>query len=246
MKAFVAVALVLLTGGCGSSGPDPAPAASSAKPLCAGAAVTDVIVPTPAGARLTGYVIGTGGTGIVLAAQARSDACSWLTQAKALAARGYRVLAVNYSGEGGSTYVAGSMAPSGDVAAGAAYLRGAGATRIVLIGASRGGTAALVAAARDPALATAVISLSAPGYYDGENALDAAPNLRLPVLYAAATGDGTFADTAKGLHDATPDSRRRLVTVSGVAHGQALLDAADGTPLKVAVSEFLAAHAPPV
>ncbi|GAA3454778.1 hypothetical protein [Dactylosporangium matsuzakiense] len=110
-----------------------------------------------------------------------------------------------------------------------------------LIGASRGATATLVAAAAlDPAPA-AVVSLSAPADYAGEDARRAVSGLRAPVLYVAATSDWEFGATARALYDATPAPGRRLVVVAGVQHGSDLLtEAAEGTADAVrAVDDFL-------
>jgi pimeloyl-ACP methyl ester carboxylesterase len=195
--------------------------------------------------RLSGYLLGAGSTALVLAAQAGADGCSWLSYAKQQAAKGYRVLAFDFNGEGRSQRPGGGP-NSADVAAAATFARERGATRIVLVGASRGGTAVLVAAARLDPPAAAVISLSAPDTYHGESALDAVPKLAMPVLYLAATGDAGFADAAKALHAATPAARRQIILVPGRLHGEAfvLISAEGADEASAAIDAFLAAHAP--
>ena len=206
---------------------------------------------TAAGAYLTGYLLGTGETALVLAAQASADSCSWLSFAKQQAAKGYRVLAFDFAGEGRSRRAPDtantSSTNSGDVEAAAKYAREHGASRVVLLGASRGGTAVLVAAGRLTPPATAVISLSAPGSYEGESALDAVPRLTVPVLYLAARGDTNFATAARSLYDATPGTARQLVITPGGLHGHGfLVIAAEGASEgSAAIDAFLAAHAPP-
>ena len=225
-----------------------APSESVTLPTCGDTAQTRSAVSyrNETGATLTGYVLGTGATGVVLAAQAGDDACSWLAYARKLAERGYRVLAGNFVGEGGSTYITGGK-PSGDVAAAARYLRSAGVANLVLIGASRGGTAAIVAGGLLTPPVAGVISLSSPEAYAGESALGAAPKLMVPVLYVVAADDAPFNTAAESLYKATGEQRRKLVTVPGGFHGEGLLlSGATGTAeTTAAVDEFLAAYAPP-
>jgi dienelactone hydrolase len=214
-----------------------------ADPTLAGRAVT---YPNAAGATLTGYVLGTGRTGLVLAAQVGGTACSWLPYARTLAGRGYRVLAGNFSGEAGSTVKAGSR-PSGDVAAGATYLRERGVTAVVLVGASRGGTAALVAAATLTPPVAGVLSLSGPAAYARESALTAVPTLTVPVLYVVAEGDSAFAGDARDLYAATPGTKRKLVVVPGSAHGYefVLVEGAGSAEANAAIDGFLSTYAQP-
>ncbi|MDG6105205.1 alpha/beta fold hydrolase [Dactylosporangium aurantiacum] len=198
------------------------------------------------GAFLTGLLLGTGRTVLVLAPQASADACSWLSWARQEAAAGYRVLALDFAGEGRSQRRE-SGTPSADVLSAVAYARTLGVERVVLIGASRGGTAALVAAAAATPPVTAVISLSAPDSYAGEDAAAAVPRLTVPVLYVAATGDTSFAADAQAMYDATTDKRRGITLVPGRLHGTALLTiTGEGAPEAAkAVTGFLATHAAP-
>ncbi|MFD0597814.1 alpha/beta fold hydrolase [Catellatospora coxensis] len=144
--ALLAAAAAVALAGC--SGGDPAPAPSPTG-LNAGAACE-----LPPGARQTrfgehgadlgGVLLGSGRTGIVLAHQNGGDVCQWAPYASELAAQGYRVLAFDFGGFGVST--AGDADNPQQVTAAAAALRADGATGIVLIGASMGGTAVLAAA----------------------------------------------------------------------------------------------------
>jgi pimeloyl-ACP methyl ester carboxylesterase len=197
------------------------------------------------GVHLAGYLLGTGPTTLVLAPQASADACSWLAWARQQAAAGYRVLAFDFNGEGRSRR-GDTSKNSGDVEAAARFARERGATGVVLVGASRGGTAVLVAASRLDPPATAVLSLSGVDEYAGESAIQAVPRLTAPVLFLAATGDGSFPTMAKAMYDATPGDRRSLVVVPGQVHGTALLtiNAIGTDEAGRAVSAFLTANAP--
>ncbi|MET7403696.1 alpha/beta fold hydrolase [Dactylosporangium sp. NPDC005572] len=249
------VAALLVLTGCGSSpspssAPTPSAPAAEPAPSPTPGRCTDPELDTrqvtfadAQGVYLTGYVLGTGRTALVLAPQASANACSWLSWAKQQAAAGYRVLAFDFNGEGRSRRGPGSTMP-GDVTAAAAFARAQGATAVVLIGASRGGTAVLAAA---PAVnPTAVVSLSAPSSYSGMDALAAVPKLTAPVLYLAATGDSGFAEDARALHAATPGDRRTLQLVPGALHGTAFLTiTAEGAPEAItALTAFLKANAP--
>ncbi|GAA0950333.1 alpha/beta hydrolase [Virgisporangium aurantiacum] len=197
------------------------------------------------GARLVGYVLGTGNAAIVLVPQRRMDSCSFTTYAKILAGRGYRVLAFDFAGEGGSTS-AGDATNSGDVVAAIAYLRQAGAGRIALIGTSRGGTAALIAASVVKPPVAGVISVSSSRVFQSEDAEAAVKTLAAPVLYIAAQDDRGAADAVRQLHDATPGNVRNLLVVSGSRHGIAFFSGTDEASVEVnsAIDTFLTRYAP--
>jgi hypothetical protein len=109
---------------------------------------------------------------------------------------------------------------------GRVYLRGKGAKKLLLMGASKGGTAVLTAAPELQPQRDAVVSLSAPTLYSGMNALGAVPKLTAPVLYMAAEYDEYFGDDAKTLNRAsTKAAEHKLIYVKGAGeHGVALLD----------------------
>ncbi|MGW2744912.1 alpha/beta hydrolase [Streptomyces sp. NPDC001450] len=157
-----------------------------------------------------GYLTGKGATGVVLSHMANSDVCSWVPQADELAGEGYRVLAVQSIGD-----------EVAEITAAARLLAGKGVTRVILMGASKGGTASVVAAPKitEPPVA-AVINLSGPSLYQGMDAEAAAAHLTVPVLYVAAKQDSGFARevTAQDKKSGkSPDARLHLV--DGNAHG---------------------------
>ena len=98
------------------------------------------------GVRLEGAVLGRGTTGVVFAHQLAGDRCQWLPFARELTAKGYRALVFDMRGYGSSSGLDGTY-PDRDVTAAAKELRRrGGATKIVLVGASMGGTGVVVAA----------------------------------------------------------------------------------------------------
>jgi pimeloyl-ACP methyl ester carboxylesterase len=176
------------------------------------------------GARLLGVALGNGPVGVVLSHQLGSDFCEWLPYARALSREGYRVLAFSFRGYGSSD--AGKASPARldrDVIAAAGELRRLGARRVVIVGASMGGTASLVAA---PALRPApklVVSLSGPSYFGGLDASKTVPRFRGPVLFAAGADDDGFPSDARALYKASPSKEKRLLIMGGGDHGSALI-----------------------
>nr|BFE57452.1 hypothetical protein GCM10020063_019780 [Dactylosporangium thailandense] len=256
MRTVTLLSCLLLLAACAAPAPAPAEPAVSAKPgppsptprWCGEPQLDDrqVALPGEHGTYLAGYLLGAGDVTLVVVPQASATACSWLAWAKDKAAAGYRVLAFDFSGEGRSGRADTGHA-SDDVTAAVAFARTGATGPVVIVGASRGATAALVAAARLDPPPAAVISLSGPGDYAGESALDAVPRLTAPVLYLAAAADGRFTADARAMYDATPGERRTLTVVPGRLHGTALLTiAAEGaTEAAKAVDDFLRATAPP-
>jgi pimeloyl-ACP methyl ester carboxylesterase len=181
------------------------------------------------GASIDALLLGSGTTGVVLANQSDDDLCTWkFTYAGHLTDLGYRVGVFNYSGQPADT----------DVIAVAGALRQRGATRVFLIGASMGGTAALGAASRtDPSVA-GVISISGPRSWDGVNALAAVPDVKVPVLFIAAEYDEPFAGDARALYQDCGARDKKLSIEPGGAHGTGLLT----DHVSTLIDTFLKAH----
>jgi pimeloyl-ACP methyl ester carboxylesterase len=202
----------------GSAAPHPAGT------RCAGELVagTQVRFPTAGGTSVAGVVLGTGRTAVLLFHQTRSDVCQLAWYGNDLVKAGYQVLLVDFTGDGASDR--GSATPADDVVAAAAFMHGRGVSRVVLVGASKGANAVVGAAPRVTPPVLAVVSLSPPVRFAGVDALAAAAGIRVPILYAAARGDGQFPADAQQLHDATPAGpSRTLVLVDGTFHGVSLL-----------------------
>ena len=85
-----------------------------------------------------------GHEGVVLAHGAAFSKESWRSLAEQLAAKGFRVLAIDFRGWGKSTGGAAKDALFEDVLAAVRYLRRGGAARVSVVGASMGGGAAAI------------------------------------------------------------------------------------------------------
>jgi len=179
-------------------------------------------------------VLGSGPTGVVLSNQSDQSLCGWLGFGRKLVARGFRVLLYDYGA---------AVDPAADVALAAAELRSLGATRVLLVGASEGAKASLVAASRLEPPAAGVVSLSAERTLRGTDVLPAASRLRVPVLFIAARGDGFVGDATDQLYKAATKSlSRRLEVVPGAAHGTDLLNGAGGGRVQRTIVDFLSRH----
>lgn len=250
-SAAVAVTAALLSvAACGS--PTPArpaagsgsrPAGSSSTPagpspatLAGGCGIPGRDRPRP----LVGYaaappalLLGSGTRGVVLSNQSNYEMCRWFPFARTLADRGYLVLLYNY--------------PSGDavadVRAAAATIRSAGARQVVLVGASKGAKASLLAAAALSPPVQGVVSLSAEESLQGRDVVAATAGLRVPLLVVTATNDPYGSNlVAPRLIAAAKSLDKRLIAVPGGDHGEDLLTGAAAGTVAPAVTSFLSGH----
>jgi pimeloyl-ACP methyl ester carboxylesterase len=213
----LALGLMVASAGCGGSDGEEArpetsqPATTTTAAPCGAEDVEAVTLTTEDGIELDAALVGEGEVGVVLGHQFGSDFCSWVPFAKQLARRHMRALAINFA----------SSSIDDDMVAGSEELRRRGADRIVLVGASMGGTAALVAAGQVDA--DGVAALSAPREFGGLDALPAVRGLELPALFLVGGQDASFARDARRLHEATGSSDKALVVTNGAEHGTDLL-----------------------
>jgi pimeloyl-ACP methyl ester carboxylesterase len=234
-RLCAASAAALLLAGCGG-GKGGGQAADSSPPedfgclTAAQAKSGSVSYDDTDGNPVDAWFAGKGGTAVLLMHQADGDMCQWVPQAGELVKDGYRVLVVDSNG---------SEVP--EVVAGVAFLRAKGARRVLLMGASKGGTAVLEGAASVEPPVDAVVSLSAPEAYGTMDAISAVPRLTVPVLYMAAADDTQFADAAKALSKATKKAaENRLDIVDGPQHGVGMLTSESN---QATVTDFLAKYA---
>lgn len=150
----------------------------------------------PSGQRLTLSTVGSGPTVALLLHQTdRVASCGWWPYANRMADAGIRAVLLDFCGYGTSTcdpQQAWSTSYPDQVTLAATHLRAAGATRLVLVGASFGGTVASVSAAQ--AKADAVVNLSGFGF----GTMDTAPAvaaLTIPVMGVGSHSEET--DSAK-------------------------------------------------
>jgi len=232
LRSCQALLLVALAAACsGSSGSSThAHRAAAALDGCVRGGPSTAIVEVRAGAeRFPAAVLGRGPTGVVLANESDLGLCAWLPFAQTLSRQGVRVLLFDYQSE----------PPQLEAAAAARWLRSAGATRVVLGGASEGAKAAIIASAHDPGLADAVVALSPERDLGSTDVLPSARRLRVPALFAVARQDPYSASDTPALARAAPAARTQLVQVPGADHGVALLHGPPAATVGAAVFTFL-------
>lgn len=186
---------------------------------------------------------GGGDRGVVLAHGGRFDRGSWEPQARALAAAGFRVLAFDFRGYGESRGPGDKDPLSAplhlDVLAAVREMRSRGASRVAVLGASMGGTAA----------SRAAIESASPGF-------DRLVLLACPVggdpsklggrkLFLIARDDPAASGAPRlvGIRmqfEQVPEPKR-LVVLEGSAHAQFLFQSAEGPRAMEEILGFLSA-----
>src|SRR6267143_366781 len=199
-----------------------------------------VSFPTADGGVVSADLYGAGERGVVLAHGGRFKKGSWEKQAQALAAAGFRVLAIDFRGYGQSRGPGDSDPMSAplhlDVLAAVRYLRKSGAKKVSVVGASMGG-----GAAGDASI------LSEPGEIDRLVFLGAAPNGPAEKLKAAslfivarddASEDGLRLPGIRAQYEKDPQPKE-LIIVDGSAHAQILFQTYQGEKIMREILRFL-------
>ena len=139
-------------------------------------------------------------------------------------------------------------------AGGIAALRGRGVTRVALVGASMGGSAALIAATRVQPPVNAVVELSGEADLTSQlgiplNAGAAVAQLAVPAMFMVANYDAyTTVEETRAMHQAAKTADKRLEVLPSKfdgMHGWGMLtDVSSGGVSSAAttVAEFVAAH----
>lgn len=214
--------------------------------LATAAAQQTVSFPTSDGAQIYADLYGRGSRAVVLAHGGRFGKESWAPQARALAAAGFWVLALDFRGYGrsiGPGYTDPLGAPLYlDVLAAVGYLKVHGAASVSVIGASMGG-----AAAGDASIA------SQPGEIEAVVMLGSSPNrpaeaLKSRTLFLVARDDASGAGPRlpriQAQFDKAPGPKR-LVVLEGSAHAQALFQTGQADRVMYEIIEFLASPSSP-
>jgi pimeloyl-ACP methyl ester carboxylesterase len=195
---------------------------------------------TDDGVTLSGNLYGTGRRGVVLAHMYPADQTSWSAMAEELAQQGYLVLTFDFRGYGDSGGDKDIAEIDKDVTAAFFFMRTVGASEVMLIGASMGGTASLMAAVDLQTISSlrlaGVITLSSPVAFEGLSASDAVPALGVPLLFVAAEGD-VGAENARALVDLGKSGN--LLIVDGDEHGTDLFSGPAADQVRAALFQFL-------
>jgi dienelactone hydrolase len=203
-------------------------------------AVHTIFFPTQDGGRVCADLYGQGSRAVVLAHGGRFNKESWREQAEALAAQGFRILAIDFRGFGCSTGPGQANfdnAPfDNDVIAAVRYLKERGAKSVSVVGGSFGGAAAGDASIKSP-----------PGEIDRIVFLGAAPNLsadklKSRSLFIVAREDhndsGARLPRIRVQYEMAPRPKE-LIVLEGSAHAQFLFQTDQNTRVMNEIVRFL-------
>jgi esterase/lipase len=213
------------------------------------AASTAVSFRSPDGVKLAGRVFGDGQVGVVLAHMFPADQTSWWAFARVLAPQGFTVLTFDFRGycPGG---VAGCSEGQRDVAAmwqdvlGAVdFMMARGLVRVMLVGASMGGTASLIAAAQPGMPVVAIVALSAPQSFEGLTADHTVlGNVTAAKLFLAGNSDPTgAAAAAQAMYEESPPPKQVEIFTSS-DHGTDLLTGNQSGRVQTQIIGYLERH----
>lgn len=191
------------------------------------------------GVTLRGHLFGSGDSWIVLSHMFPDDQTAWFPFAAELAGRGYHILTYDFRGYGESDGQKQINQIDRDVSAAVGYVRRQHPRRIVLLGASMGGTASVIAASKGNL--DGLITLSAPITFHGLNAGDSP--LSLPVLFVSSELDDDNQVSARTLFD-NAGQERSIDIVAGSAHGIGLLTSNQASQVRADIFKFLDRYAP--
>jgi hypothetical protein len=249
---------MLVLTGCAASAPadDPTPAAvSAAKPTAdprppAEACVDDTIESAgvwveAGGAWFEAGTIGSSQTVAILVPQAQSNYCGWMAYAATLTAAGIQPLLLNPCGQGLTACdpLADSVTAAAEAVLAAAELaRAEGATRVVAVGASMGGTISIRAAelCADDCPIDGAVSLAGPLEYGGVDTLEDAELITIPLFLAVAPGDSVVTTGEQAGISGAAQSET-IAFNEGEGHGWFLLFDRQKqlTPTAVALTDFI-------
>lgn len=262
-KAIVALLAISLTGlpAGASSAATPKGGLPPLPPLakrCSapGARATPFRFRASDGTLLDGAVLGRGRVGVVLAHEYFADLCNWLPYGLFLSRAGFRVLLFDFRDFGLSSRVTGTRAArlDADVRGAIAELRRRGAGKVVIVGASIGGSAVLAAAASSRPPVAGVVSISAPDtrslradlaeYAAALDPTAAAARIRSPLLFLHAKDDQIVPPTTSTrLYRAATVKDKRLVITPCCGHGTSLIDDPESGPsMRNLVLKFIRDH----
>lgn len=245
---FAAIALTMSCGGPART-PQPSPEAIATAQSVSRAVSFGEGVPTPTAAEhgpeaerppISGRLFGDGPTGVILVPMRLADQTAWYAFATQLAATGlYTVLTFDFRGFGESPGLKDFDDMDAELTAALDYMRGPLAQqRVFLVGASTGGTAALVVASRERVAGVAAIS--ALSKFQLLDAASATAAISAPKLFVASREDvSALRSIEEFAAAARPPSQQQVY--EGNEIGTDILTGPNGDDLRALLTTFLAA-----
>jgi pimeloyl-ACP methyl ester carboxylesterase len=175
------------------------------------------------GTKLAYAEAGHGTGGIVFDHGARGGLCDWMWALRDPRLQRYRMIAFDFRGSGLSDYppYPASIRYRQDVIAAVAKLRRDGAQRVAVLGISRGGPAALAAAAQlYPTRVQSAVAVAPIDELVGDYSIAAVRSSRVPLLVLVNEHDGLgLTPTARAIYRASVSPEKQLVLAPGQGHG---------------------------
>ena len=166
-----------------------------------------------------------------------ADQSSWFGFAEELQTRDVDALTFDFRGYGESGGEKDPGVADLDARAALAFARERGFERVVLIGASMGGTAAIVVAADEPV--DGVVALSAPAAMAELDAATVIADVRAPITLVAAGEDLSGAESLRDLAARADLGDHDVLLMAGRAHGTELLEAPGRETVRGWLLDFL-------
>ncbi|MBM3705047.1 MAG: alpha/beta fold hydrolase [Actinobacteria bacterium] len=172
---------------------------------------------------LNGNIFGQGRKWVILLHMYPTDQTSWFDFAEELARKGYVALTLDFRGYGNSGGNKDDIAKiDKDVMAAINFIKdNYNYDKIFLLGASMGGTAAIVTASEiSDSIITGVITLAAPDKMGSDmDALSVVSKLKMPKLFISAKGDDYHAESAQKLYDSASEPKDIEIIENSMEHG---------------------------
>ena len=188
------------------------------------------------GVTLRGHLWARGKTAVVFSHMLGTDQSIWFDLAGRLAAQGYTVLTFDFRGVGGSSGRFVIRRVSRDTLGAVRFIRERRPAKIVLIGASMGGTSSLIAAGETPV--DGVVVIASGMVFQGLDARPYLPRLRMPKLFIVGTRDAPFNESAKTMHARTPHPKQ-LLEIPTAVHGTYMFRTKHKAAIYRGIIEFL-------
>lgn len=188
------------------------------------------------GVALRGRLWHSGRTAVILSHMYGADQSSWTEFAGTLHVAGYAVLTYDFRGVGRSRGRLVIAELDRDVLGAIRFVRSQGARRVILVGASMGGTASLVAASRAPV--DGVVVIASGTQWQG---LDARPfllGLQIPKLFIVGSDDAPFNHSTRVMYEQTLQPKQLLVLPTP-RHGTLMLQTEHAATIERAILAFL-------
>jgi len=205
------------------------------------AAQQAVTFPTSDGGLIHGDLYGKGDRALVLAHGGRFDRTGWAKQARVLTDAGFRVLAIDFRGEGQSHGGPSARQPDEgrhlDVLGAIHYLRNSGAKWVGVVGASMGGDYAAEASEAEPAAIDRLVLLASGAY----TTVTRMKGRKLFILARDdANSEGPRLPKIRARYDQAPEPKEWIV-LEGSAHAQFVFPTDQGERLMREILRFLSA-----